>query len=91
MEEHLTIIKNLRDRYVMIMNKNCKYTGPASTRQLFIIFSKAPMIPLYNDRVKLVKLILNPYRLKQVTLVLCTTKIFPNLNYENPKVNNTIC
>ena len=65
MEEHLTIIKNLRDRRVMITNKNCKYTGPASPRQLSIIFSKAPTTPLYGEMVILVQRILNPYQLKK--------------------------
>ena len=65
MEEHLTIIKKLDDRYVMIMKTNCKYTEPASTRQIYIILYKAPMIPLYGERVILVKRILNPYRFKK--------------------------
>ena len=39
MEEHLTILKKLRDKRVTIMNKNLDIYGPSGTKRLSVDFS----------------------------------------------------
>ena len=53
MEERLTILKKLRDKRVMIMNKNSVYMGPADTILFPTDFVQALMIPyLTGERVR---------------------------------------
>ena len=72
-------LKKICGRHVTIVKKSWRYVGTSGTIQISIDFSYALIIPLLGKRVRPEQNILNPYWLKIVTLILCTTCMFPTL------------